>query len=60
MSGLEEVYAEWQNNAHFREAFKKDPKKALAEAGFMLNDNDLQNILKLKDQNQKLDDRISK
>lgn len=60
MSNLAEVYSEWQNNSEFRTAFKKDAKAALKQWGFELNDNDLNNILKLKKDNDQLDERVNK
>ncbi len=57
---LEDVFTEWQNNAEFRDAFKKDPIKALDAWGFKLDETDLKKMLKFKQDNEKLDDRISK
>ena len=61
MSTLEDVITEWQNNFQFRENFKKNPHKALVDAGLTLSESDLKKIkviLKLDD--GKLDDRINK
>lgn len=60
MTNLLEVYEEWQNNAEFREAFKKNPIAALDAWGYKLNPEDLEKILKFKEDNEPLDDRISK
>lgn len=63
MSKLEDVYNEWQNNPQFRAEFKKNPEKALENAGLQLEPSDFEKIkslLKDKIHNEKLDDRISK
>ena len=61
MSTLEDVLLEWQNNFQFKENFKKNPHKALADAGLTLNEKDLQKIkVMLKLDDGKLDDRINK
>ncbi len=61
MSTLEDVLQEWQNNFQFRENFKKNPQKALADVGLTLADTDLQKIkVMLKLDDGKLDDRINK
>jgi hypothetical protein len=51
-NNLEDVINEWQNNPAFKEQFKKNPEKALNEAGLKLNAEDLKTIkfiLKLDD-----------
>jgi hypothetical protein len=61
MSTLKDVLSEWQDNLQFRENFKKNPQKALTDAGFALDEADLKKIkamLNLDD--GKLDDRINK
>lgn len=60
MTNLAEVYSEWQNNSEFREAFKKNPTEALLKWGYKLNKEDLAKMLKFKQDNERLDDRISK
>lgn len=64
MTKLQEIYQEWLNNLAFREHFKKNPEKALQEAGFTVSPDDLEKIkamLKLdKKDNEPLDDRINK
>lgn len=60
MSTLEEVYSEWQNNPQFRDAFKKDPKLALKTWGYELLQADLDKMIKFKQNNEKLDDRVNK
>lgn len=64
MADLKEIYNEWQNNPNFRAEFKKDPAKALKDAGFELSPKDFAKIRKAlssdKSKNEKLDDRISK
>lgn len=60
MTSLEEVYSEWQNNLEFRDAFKKNPKSALETWGYELNKQDLAKMLKFKNDNQKLDERVNK
>jgi hypothetical protein len=61
MSSLEDVLSEWQNNFEFKQQFKKNPEKALVDAGLTLDANDLQKIktlLKINDED--LDKRINK
>lgn len=64
MTTLQEVYTEWQNNLQFRQQLKKDPQKALKDAGFQVSEEDMKKILSMLDRDQhddeKLDDRISK
>ena len=61
MSTLEDVLLEWQNNLQFKENFKKNPQKALADADLTLSDADLKKIqVMLKLDDGKLDDRINK
>ncbi|HLB57999.1 MAG TPA: hypothetical protein VJL60_04210 [Gammaproteobacteria bacterium] len=66
MSQLKDVYTEWQNNPIFRAEFKKNPQKALKEAGLTLNKTDFKKIHALLDRkgnqspDEKLDDRITK
>ena len=61
MSTLEDVLSEWQNNFQFKENIKKNPQKALVDAGLTLNEADLQKIkVMLKLDDGKLDDRINK
>jgi hypothetical protein len=61
MSTLEDVIIEWQSNLQFKENFKKNPQKALADAGLSLNDEDLQKIkTMLKIDDGTLDGRINK
>jgi hypothetical protein len=64
MSTLQDVLVEWQNNASFRESFKKNPELALRKAGLKLNEEDLEKIKAVLslDQfgNEKLDERINK
>jgi hypothetical protein len=61
MSTLKDVLSEWQNNLQFKENFKKNPQKALADAGLILNEADLQKVkVMLKLDDGKLDDRINK
>ena len=60
MNDLADVYFEWQNNPVFREAFKNDPVAALEERGFILSPDDLEKMLKFKNNNENLDDRINK
>ena len=61
MSNLEDVLTEWQNNFEFKQQFKTNPEKALADAGLTLNDADLKKVktlLKITD--EELDKRINK
>jgi hypothetical protein len=61
MSKLEDVLNEWQNNYEFKQQFKTNPEKALADAKLELSPEDLQKVksmLKLKDED--LDKRINK
>jgi hypothetical protein len=61
MSSLEDVLSVWQNNYEFKQQFKKNPEKALADAGLVLEPKDLEkikNLLKIKD--EELDKRINK
>lgn len=60
MTTLAEVYSEWQNNSEFREAFKKDTKTALQKWGYELSETDLNRMLQLKKDNDKLDERVNK
>lgn len=66
MARLIDILNEWQNNLEFRERYKIDPEKALQDAGFTLDNHDLEKIksvLKLKqqfDQSEELDKRINK
>jgi hypothetical protein len=61
MSTLEDVLSEWQHNFQFRENFKKNPQKALADAKLALSDTDLQKVkIMLKLDDGKLDERINK
>lgn len=60
MSTLEEVYSEWQNNPKFKDAFKKDPKSALETWGYELDKDDLAKMLKFKQDNEALDERVNK
>jgi hypothetical protein len=60
MSTLEDVITEWQSNLQFKETFKKNPQKALADAGLELNDEDLKKIKIMLIDDGKLDDRINK
>lgn len=65
MSNLEEVFSEWQNNFEFKQQFKKNPEKALADAGLSLSPADLEKakaFLKEKggDSDGELDKRINK
>lgn len=60
---LEDVLHEWQNNFQFREAFKKNPLRALKKSGLTLTKTDLEKIraqLKLEDKDEKLNERINK
>jgi hypothetical protein len=61
MSTLEDVLIEWQSNLQFKENFKKNPQKALADAGLTLSEEDLLKIkTMLKIDDGKLDERINK
>jgi hypothetical protein len=61
MSTLEDVISEWQSNLQFKENFKKNPQKALADAGLSLSEEDLQKIkTMLKIDDGTLDGRINK
>jgi hypothetical protein len=61
MSTLEDVLVEWQSNLQFKQNFKENPQKALAEAGLTLSNEDLKKIKTLlKIDDGKLDDRINK
>ena len=60
MSGLDDVYTEWQNNNEFKEAFKKNPRLALEKWGFVLDEKELKMILKINKENQELDKRVNK
>lgn len=44
MARLIDVLNEWENNQEFREQYKKDPDKALQDAGFTLNGHELEKI----------------
>lgn len=64
MSTLQDVLVKWQNDAAFREHFKKNPELALEKIGLEVSEEDLEKIkavLRL-DQfgNEKLDERINK
>jgi hypothetical protein len=52
---LEDVYHEWQNNFQFKTEFKKNPEKALAEAGLTLSPDDLKKIKLLLDDEEGTD-----
>lgn len=57
-SDLERIYVEWQNNANFRQKFSEDPARALEEAGFAINKEDIAKLRRiLHDENQALDHR---
>lgn len=43
-SNLQEIYTEWENNLKFRDEFKKNPEKALSDAGFILSEDDLSKV----------------
>ena len=61
MSSLEDVLAEWQANLQFKEELKKNPEKALANAGLVLSSTDLakiKNLLNIDD--SELEKRINK
>lgn len=60
MADLNDVYQEWLNNPKFRKAFKKDPIAALDKWGYTLSKEELDKMIKFKDDNERLDDRISK
>lgn len=64
MTNLQEIIYEWQNNFKFREEFKKDPISALKNAGFKVNQGDLDKILAMlkldASNNEKLDERKNK
>ena len=61
MSTLEDVLMEWQNNLAFKEAFAKNPEKALRDAGLTLNKSDTLKIKTLLNiQDEDLDGRINK
>ncbi len=61
MSKLEDVLTEWQNNFEFKQQFKTNPEKALADAGLTLNDDDLKKVKTLlKSTDEELDKRINK
>lgn len=59
-NSLEDVLYDYQNNPEFREAFKKDPKEALKKWGYTLDKEAMEKLLKFKQDNEKLDERISK
>jgi hypothetical protein len=60
MSSLEDVLTVWQNNYEFKQQFKKNPEKALADAGLVLEPKDLEKIKKLLTKDEELDKRINK
>ncbi len=64
MINLQDIIYEWQNNFKFREEFKKDPISALKNAGFEVNQEDLDKILAMlkldASNNEKLDERKNK
>ena len=60
MSSLEDVLAHWQTDYDFKQQFKKDPEKALADAGLVLDAKDLEKIKKLISKDEELDKRINK
>lgn len=64
MTSLKEILNEYEQNLKFREAFKQNPEKALAQYGYNVSAEDLEKIramFKLSDSNnEKLDDRINK
>ncbi|HSW71537.1 MAG TPA: hypothetical protein VLH77_06110 [Gammaproteobacteria bacterium] len=63
---LKEVFEAWANNFEFRNQFKKDPEKALHDAGFAFDTSKLQKIKSLlkkqenKIENEALDKRESR
>ncbi len=63
-ANLQDILSEWQSNLAFREAFKQNPERALKDAGFEVNPDDLAKIKAMltldQSKNEKLDDRISK
>jgi hypothetical protein len=64
MTNLTDIISKWQSDLKFREDFEKNPEKAINEAGFKIEPDDLAKIkakLKLdKSKNEKLDERINK
>lgn len=64
MTDLKDIFNEWQNNIKFRDAFRKNPEKALLDAGFEVNPEDLEKIRAIfkldKSKDDILDDRKSK
>jgi hypothetical protein len=46
MSQLQDVYIKLRNDVEFKDAFQKNPKQALLDAGFKLSDKELNMILK--------------
>jgi hypothetical protein len=60
MSSLEDVLSHWQNDYEFKQQFRKDPEKALADAGLVLDAKDLEKIKKLISKDEELDKRINK
>jgi hypothetical protein len=60
MSSLEDVLTVWQNDFEFKQQFKKNPQKALADAGLVLDAKDLEKIKKLINKDEELDKRINK
>jgi hypothetical protein len=61
MSSLEDVLSAWQNDYEFKQQFKKNPEKALADAGLELNPTDFEKIKTLlKSKDEELDKRINK
>jgi hypothetical protein len=64
MSTLQDILDQWQNNLYFRESFKKNPEKALKDAGLTVSAEDLDKIKSMlavdTSNNEKLEDRINK
>lgn len=64
ITNLQDILYEWQNNFEFREEFKTDPISALKNAGFKVNQEDLDKILAMlkldASNNEKLDERKNK
>jgi hypothetical protein len=61
MSTLQDVLLEWQNNFEFKQQFKKDPAKALADAGLSLEPQDFEKVqVMLKSKDEELEKRINK
>lgn len=60
MNNLKEVLERWMNDSEFKRNFKKDPVKALKEAGIELSEEDLKKVLTTLSKQEELEKKINK